>query len=94
MAHIGRLVLFALQELALDEFWWLVSPGNPLKEGAKDMAPLHARLASAHSKMARRCTIQPTAIEKQLGTRYTYNTLRALVRRVSQTAICLDHGRG
>jgi len=26
--------LFAMEQLELDEFWWLVSPGNPLKEGA------------------------------------------------------------
>ena len=69
-----------MEELALDEFWWLVSPGNPLKEGAKDMAPLHARLASAR-KMARRSAIRPTAIEQQLGTKYTYDTLLKLVRR-------------
>ncbi len=72
--------LFAMEELALDEFWWLVSPGNPLKSDAKDMAPLAARMASAQ-KMARRSTIQPTAIEQQLGTRYTYDTLLALTRR-------------
>ncbi|MBQ0770829.1 MAG: nicotinate-nucleotide adenylyltransferase [Sphingomonadales bacterium] len=72
--------LFAMQQLDLDETWWLVSPGNPLKEGAKDMAPLHARLASAQ-KMARRSQIQPTAIEQDLGTRYTYDTLRKLVQR-------------
>ena len=70
--------LFAMQQLDLDETWWLVSPGNPLKEGAKDMAPLHARLASAQ-KMARRSQIQPTAIEQDLGTRYTYDTLRKLI---------------
>ena len=72
--------LFAMQQLALDEFWWLVSPGNPLKEGAKDMATLHARLASAQ-EMSRCSAIQPTAIERQLGTRYTHDTLLALTRR-------------
>lgn len=72
--------LFAMKELKLDEFWWLVSPGNPLKAGAKDMAPLHARLASAQN-MTRRSTIEPTAIEHKLGTRFTYDTLLALVRK-------------
>ncbi|PIX65081.1 MAG: nicotinic acid mononucleotide adenylyltransferase, partial [Sphingomonadales bacterium CG_4_10_14_3_um_filter_58_15] len=65
--------LFAIEQLQLDEYWWLVSPGNPLKEDASDMAPLNARLASAQ-KMARRSRIQPTAIEQDLGTRYTYDT--------------------
>ena len=73
--------LFAIQELALDEMWWLVSPGNPLKAKARNMAPLPARLASAQ-KMARRSAIKATAIEQTLGTRYTYDTLRALVRPV------------
>ena len=39
--------LFALRALGLREMWWLVSPGNPLKAGARDMAPLSARLSSA-----------------------------------------------
>jgi nicotinate-nucleotide adenylyltransferase len=44
------------------------------------MAPLPARLASAH-KAARRLPIRATAIERELGTRYTIDTLRALLRR-------------
>ena len=81
-AHHGhrRISLFALEALGLDEVWWLVSPGNPLKEGSGDMAPLAARLASAR-RMARRAPIRPTAIEARLGTRYTVDTLRALIRR-------------
>jgi nicotinate-nucleotide adenylyltransferase len=80
-AHGGhrRISLFARQALSLDEVWWLVSPGNPLKPSA-GMAPLRARLASAR-KQARRAAITPTAIEAELGTRYTIDTLRALKRR-------------
>jgi nicotinate-nucleotide adenylyltransferase len=59
--------------------WWLVSPGNPLKS-AKGMAPLAARFASAR-RQARRAPIRVSAIERELGTRYTVDTLRALVRR-------------
>ena len=72
--------LFAIRALGLEEMWWLVSPGNPLKAQAPDMAPLAARLRSAH-RMARRAPIRPTAIEARLGFRYTADTLRALVRR-------------
>lgn len=81
-AHSGhrRISCFALDALELDEIWWMVSPGNPLKEGAKDMAPLPARLASAQ-KMARGLRIRATAIERTLGTRYTVDTLASLVRR-------------
>jgi len=81
-AHGGHraISLFALEALGLEEVWWLVSPGNPLKEGAKDMAPLHARMGSAR-KMARGTRIRPTAIERELGTVYTEKTLEKLIRR-------------
>nr|WP_229736343.1 nicotinate-nucleotide adenylyltransferase [Novosphingobium endophyticum] len=80
-AHGGhrRISLFAMEALALDEVWWLVSPGNPLKP-AKGMAPLAVRVASAR-RMARRTRIRVTAIERQLGTRYTVDTLKKLLRR-------------
>src|SRR5687768_17184197 len=80
-AHKGhrRISLAALRALDLDEIWWLVSSGNPLKP-AKGMAPLPARLASARA-MARRAPLRPTAIERELGTRYTVDTLAALQRR-------------
>lgn len=80
-AHRGhrRISLAAHEALALDEIWWLVSPGNPLKPAA-GMAPLPARLASAR-RMARRAPIRATAIEQRLGTRYTVETLAALIRR-------------
>lgn len=80
-AHRGhrRVSLAAIDRLALTEVWWLVSPGNPLKSG-RDMAPLPARLASARA-VSRRAPIRATAIERDLGTRYTIDTLRALVRR-------------
>lgn len=71
-----------MDALALDELWWMVSPGNPLKP-RKGMAPLAARLASAQ-KQARGTRIKPTAIEQELGTRYTINTLKKLVRRYPQ----------
>jgi len=79
-AHKGHraISLHAIRALELDEVWWLVSPGNPLKP-AKGMAPLAARLASAR-RMARHAPIRPTAIEARLGTRYTVDTLRKLVR--------------
>lgn len=79
-AHGGHraISLFAKQALGLDEVWWLVSPGNPLKS-ARGMAPLPARLAHAQ-RVARRAPIRATAIEAHLRTRYTVETLRALTR--------------
>lgn len=80
-AHGGhrRISLFAREALGLDEVWWLVSPGNPLKPQA-GMAPLAARVKSAICQ-ARRAPIRVTAIERELGTRYTVDTLHALMRR-------------
>lgn len=80
-AHGGhrRISQFARDALGLGEVWWLVSPGNPLKPKA-EMAPLAARVASARSQ-ARRAPIRVSAIERELGTRYTIDTLHKLVRR-------------
>ena len=80
-AHRGhrRISLTALEALGLDEVWWLVSPGNPLKPEA-GMAPFAARFASAR-RAARGAPIRVSAIERSLGTVYTVDTLAALVRR-------------
>ena len=80
-AHRGhrKISLAAIEALGLDEVWWLVSPGNPLKPAA-GMAPLQARVESARAA-ARRAPIRVTAIERELGTRFTIDTLRALRRR-------------
>src|SRR6478609_7051776 len=75
-----RISLDAMRALGLDEVWWLVSPGNPLKEGAKDMAAFEARFASAQ-RMARRAPIRVSDFERREGTRYTVDTIRKLHRR-------------
>ena len=80
-AHGGhrRISLRVQKALGLDEVWWLVSPGNPLKP-VEGMAPLGARIASAR-RVARRAPIRVTAIERELGTRFTVDTVRQLLRR-------------
>jgi nicotinate-nucleotide adenylyltransferase len=80
-AHRGHrhITLAAMRALQADEAWWLVSPGNPLKPKA-GMAPLPIRLRSAR-QMARRSPIKATAIERQLGTVYTAQTIARLIRR-------------
>ena len=80
-AHGGhrRISLFAREALGLNEVWWLVSPGNPLKP-KKGMAPLPARFASA-VEQARLAPIRITAIEQELGTRYTVDTIAGIQRR-------------
>jgi nicotinate-nucleotide adenylyltransferase len=78
-AH-ARISREALRALGLNEIWWLVSPGNPLKEGASDMAPFEARFASAE-RLARRARIRVSDFEQREGTRYTIDTVRKLKAR-------------
>ncbi|WP_412564059.1 nicotinate-nucleotide adenylyltransferase [Thalassobius sp. MITS945101] len=73
-AHITR---EALKRFGLDQVWWLVSPGNPLKShGPAAMARrvAHARAVIDHPR------VTVTDLEVQTGTRYTAATLRALTR--------------
>jgi nicotinate-nucleotide adenylyltransferase len=78
-AHDGHRHLSetALRALGLDAVWWLVSPGNPLKDAA-DNAPLAERVSAARAIAAGQPRIQVTDIEAALGTRYTVDTLERL----------------
>jgi nicotinate-nucleotide adenylyltransferase len=79
-AHEGHLHVaqVAQRRLRLNQVWLLVSPGNPLKR-ADGMGKLADRLASAE-RISDGRRIVATAIERQLGTRYTAHTLKALRR--------------
>lgn len=79
-AHEGHALISreALKRFGLDEVWWLVSPGNPLKQ--RGPAPLSERMARARQVM-QHPRIRVTDLEARLGTRYTYATLRALTAR-------------
>uniref|UniRef100_UPI0012E2D0DB nicotinate-nucleotide adenylyltransferase n=1 Tax=Sandarakinorhabdus oryzae TaxID=2675220 RepID=UPI0012E2D0DB len=74
--------LVALQQLQLDQVWWLVSPLNPLKSAA-GMAPLAKRVARAQA-VARHPRIKVTALEHRLGTRFAVDTVAALQRLYPQ----------
>lgn len=74
--------LVALEQLGLDEVWWLVAPLNPLKSSA-GMAPLAVRVAQAQ-RVARHPRIKVTALEAELGTRFAVDTVAALQRRFAQ----------
>ena len=73
--------LFALKRLKLDRVWWLVTPGNPLKDhdGLRD---LDAR-AEAAQKMAGDPRIDVSCLESVIRTRYTVDTISYLRRRAS-----------
>src|SRR6056297_519299 len=71
--HISR---EALRRLGLDRVWWLVSPGNPLKE--RGPAPLERRMAACR-EIVTHPRIIVTDIEARLGTRFTAETVEALI---------------
>ena len=77
-AHRGASLL-AMKRLGLDRVWWLVTPGNPLKD-TRGLAPLAQRLKAAHA-LAHHPRIDVTDLEAQLGVRYTYQTVAYLRRR-------------
>jgi nicotinate-nucleotide adenylyltransferase len=72
--------LLALKRLGLDRVWWLVSPGNPLKD-TRALRPLPERVAAAQ-KLAGHPRIDVTGLEAAIGTRYTFDTLFWLRRRL------------
>ena len=69
----------ALKRLRLAQVWWLVTPGNPLKDHA-NLAPLAERLRLCR-RIARNPAIKVTAFEAAIGTAYTAQTLAWLHRR-------------
>jgi nicotinate-nucleotide adenylyltransferase len=73
--------LFAIKRLKLDRVWWLVTPGNPLK----DHGALHDldQRAEAARKMANDPRIDVTCLESVIGTRYTVDTVTYLRRRAA-----------
>jgi len=77
-AHLGA-TLLAMKRLKLDRMWWLVTPGNPLKN-TRGLAPLEQRIAAARS-LTKHPRIDITGFEAVINARYTYDTLTYLLRR-------------
>jgi len=78
--HEGHLLVSrqVLKRLGLDAVWWLVTPGNPLKDKSQ-LAPLANRVAAAR-KLVERPNVHVTGFEAAHGFRYTYDTLHYLKR--------------
>ena len=72
---------FALTRLQLDRVWWLVTPGNPLKQNGS-LQELGARMQAARD-IADDPRIEVSCLESVIGTRYTIDTINALRRRFS-----------
>lgn len=76
-AHEGHVHITreALKRMGLDQVWWLVTPGNPLK--ARQPAPMAERLTRARAVMPDPRVVI-TDLEARLGTRVTVDTIRKL----------------
>ncbi len=66
----------AFRSAALDQIWWMVTPGNPLKDHT-NLAPLEERIRHCR-EISKHPRIKITAFEKSLNVRYTADTLRRL----------------
>lgn len=71
--------LTALKRLGLDQVWWLVTPGNPLKDVSR-LPGVADRVADAES-IARHPRIKVTGFDGGSGSGYTVDLLLALKRR-------------
>jgi nicotinate-nucleotide adenylyltransferase len=74
------ITLFAIKRLQLDRVWWLVTPGNPLKEHGA-LRALEQR-AEAARRMARDPRIDISCLESVIGIQYTVETITYLRRRL------------
>ena len=90
-AHSGHLCisLRALQMFGLDYVIWLVANQNPLKEKYK--AKIFSRAESALKIISHPRIIVSTA-EYDLGTRYTYDTMRKMIVNFASSEILLVNG--
>jgi nicotinate-nucleotide adenylyltransferase len=73
--------LLALKKLGLDRLWWLVTPGNPLKE-TSGLPTLEQRMDAARA-LADHPRIDVTGIEAVIGTKYTADTIAWLLKECS-----------
>ena len=76
-AHKGHLHIsnIAMSSLNLDQLWWLVASQNPLKKN--QFTRIDDRLASTKI-IKNKYKIKAQALELQLGTKFTYDTIKKL----------------
>ncbi len=70
----------ALKRLGLDAVWWLVTPGNPLKDHS-ELAPLQQRVLAAR-QLVDHPRVKITGFEAGRGFSFTYETLKFLRQRL------------
>jgi nicotinate-nucleotide adenylyltransferase len=69
-----------VRRLHLDQLWWMVTPGNPLKNG-DPLPTLESRMAASR-RFATDRHIKVTGFEALLGSPFTFATLRYVTRRL------------
>jgi nicotinate-nucleotide adenylyltransferase len=77
LAH-RAISLFAIKRLKLDRVWWLVTPGNPLKDD-EALRDLDERVDAARA-VAHDPRIDVSCLEAVIGMRYTVDTVTYLRR--------------
>lgn len=79
--HAGHALISrtALRRLQLDQLWWVVTPGNPLKANS-GLPDIEVRMRESRMLACDR-RMRVTGFEQQLGTSYTAATLAFLKRR-------------
>jgi nicotinate-nucleotide adenylyltransferase len=77
-AHLAASLL-AMKRIGLDRVWWLVTPGNPLKD-TRHLGSLERRVAAVRA-LTQHPRIDVSTIEAQIGTRYTYDTIAYVLSR-------------
>ena len=79
--HQGHVLVseMLMKRLGLDWVWWLVTPGNPLKD-ISELPSLEKRLELA-AQINTHPKVRITGIEARLGTRFTADTLKKLKMR-------------
>lgn len=70
----------AVKRLGLDQLWWLITPGNPLKS-PDGLSGLESRMKLVEV-FAHGPSMKITGFERELGTRYTAGTLSFLRHRL------------
>lgn len=77
--HAGHALVaeIAMRRLKLDQLWWIVTPGNPLKD-KRELAPLSDRLEKCEA-LIHDPRVKVTAFEAAHHIRYTADTL-ALIK--------------
>ena len=73
--HDGHLLVseLALRRIALDQVWWMVTPGNPLKQNS-DLPPLATRIGWSEA-INEDPRVKVTAFEARYNVNYTAQTL-------------------